>query len=479
MKLEIIQPQSQIKISSVGVAGRDGTSGLSGTSGSSGTSGLNGTFFGSSGTSGISGTSGVNGTSGTSGIGSSGTSGSNGITGAGGSNGTSGTSGLNGTFFGSSGTSGDMTLFNAFTSSINAYTSSNDSVRNRILQTTASLNLKTGSFATTGSNTFIGNQTITGSLNISGSIIFQGGSRLISNYGDNPATIGSIDLKAGTPNGWAELQSNNEGQFIWVDDGGAYIGTNYDSSAYIWVFQRDGNLVTQGNIIGANNLVTTSSFNPFTASINTYTSSNDSVRNRILQTTASLNTYTGSIRAEINTIEAYTASLKSAFSVNGIDINFNGKITAQEIYTTYTTSSVLFQSGSSIFGNSGDDIMRITGSLNVSSSFTASLREGYVWVGSNTGKSTLQIATSSFGVAGVGGTIKAGSGSAALFVGTPRISPIIFGSAFSDNLYAVTVTGEDMRSWTIQSKSSTGFTINSNSSVALTGPVYWIATAFN
>ncbi len=123
--------------------------------------------------------------------------------------------------------------------------------------------------------------------------------------------------------------------------------------------------------------------------------------------------------------------------------------------------------------------MRVTGSLNVSSSFTASLREGYVWVGDNTGKSTLQIATSSFGVAGAVCTMKAGSGSIDSFTGTPRISSITFGSAFSDNLYAVTVTGEDMRSWTIQSKSSTGFTINSNSSVALTGPVYWIATAFN
>jgi hypothetical protein len=80
---------------------------------------------------------------------------------------------------------------------------------------------------------------------------------------------------------------------------------------------------------------------------------------------------------------------------------------------------------------------------------------------------------------GGGGSAKAGSGSAASFLGTPRSSSITFGSAFSDNLYAVTVTGEDARSFTIQSKTSTGFTINSNSSVALTGPVYWIATAFN
>jgi len=80
---------------------------------------------------------------------------------------------------------------------------------------------------------------------------------------------------------------------------------------------------------------------------------------------------------------------------------------------------------------------------------------------------------------GGGGSAKAGSGSAASFGGTPRTASITFGSAFSDNLYSVTVTGEDARSFTIQSKLSTGFTINSNSSVALAGPVYWIATAFN
>jgi hypothetical protein len=75
--------------------------------------------------------------------------------------------------------------------------------------------------------------------------------------------------------------------------------------------------------------------------------------------------------------------------------------------------------------------------------------------------------------------LKARSGSAVSFTGTPRTSTITFGSAFPDNSYSVTVTGEDARSFTIESKLSTGFTINSNSSVALTGPVYWIATAFN
>jgi hypothetical protein len=86
--------------------------------------------------------------------------------------------------------------------------------------------------------------------------------------------------------------------------------------------------------------------------------------------------------------------------------------------------------------------------------------------------------TASFAIGGNTNT-KAGSGSAASFGGTPRTASITFESAFSNNIYTVVITGEDARSWTIQSKSTTGFIINSNSSVALTGPVYWVATTFN
>jgi hypothetical protein len=110
-----------------------------------------------------------------------------------------------------------------------------------------------------------------------------------------------------------------------------------------------------------------SSLQQTTASLNTYTGSNDSVVARILQTTASLNTFTGSLRSEVNLIEAYTASLKGAFTIDGNnDVYFTGKITTQEVHTTYTTSSVLFQSGSTKLGNSFDDKHEITGSLNTS-----------------------------------------------------------------------------------------------------------------
>jgi hypothetical protein len=75
-----------------------------------------------------------------------------------------------------------------------------------------------------------------------------------------------------------------------------------------------------------------------------------------------ISTFTGSLRSEVNLIEAYTASLKSALTINGTDVTFAGKITAQEFTTVYTTSSILYQSGSTKFGNSSDDTHEFTGS---------------------------------------------------------------------------------------------------------------------
>jgi hypothetical protein len=76
-----------------------------------------------------------------------------------------------------------------------------------------------------------------------------------------------------------------------------------------------------------------------------------------------LNTATGSLIGITNGLTAYTASLKGAIEVSGQNVNVLGTLTAQEIYTTYVTSSILFKSGSTKFGDDTSDKHEFTGSL--------------------------------------------------------------------------------------------------------------------
>lgn len=67
--------------------------------------------------------------------------------------------------------------------------------------------------------------------------------------------------------------------------------------------------------------------------------------------------------------------------------------------------------------------------------------------------------------------------SAGSFSGTPLTFAVFFTTAYLTNDYSVSVSSDDPRIWTVESKSASGFTINSNSSTALTGNVYWTTTS--
>lgn len=72
-------------------------------------------------------------------------------------------------------------------------------------------------------------------------------------------------------------------------------------------------------------------------------------------------------------------------------------------------------------------------------------------------------------------TIKSGTVSAGTFAGNPKIAAVAFGTAFSSTAYAITIVGVDARTWSYESKTTGGFTINSNANLALTGEVSWHA----
>ncbi len=85
---------------------------------------------------------------------------------------------------------------------------------------------------------------------------------------------------------------------------------------------------------------------------------------RLLNSSGS-QTLTGSLNI-LGTLNTSVYSGSSAY-ISG-DVYVGGKVTAQEFYTQYVSSSIIYQSGSTKFGDSLDDIHQRTGSLNITGS---------------------------------------------------------------------------------------------------------------
>ena len=68
---------------------------------------------------------------------------------------------------------------------------------------------------------------------------------------------------------------------------------------------------------------------------------------------------------------------------------------------------------------------------------------------------------------------KSGSIAAGSFTGTPRKSQVTFATARADANYSIKISGTDARTWSWESKTASGFIINSNAAAALTGAVNW------
>lgn len=79
---------------------------------------------------------------------------------------------------------------------------------------------------------------------------------------------------------------------------------------------------------------------------------------------------------------------------------------------------------------------------------------------------------------GGGGTsdVKSGVVTNTSFVGNPKKVTITFTSPFASSIYAITISGEDKRFWSFESRTVNGFVLNSNANEALTSEVAWIAS---
>jgi hypothetical protein len=190
-------------------------------------------------------------------------------------------------------------------------------------------------FAETASaNTFYGDQTITGSLAIKDSET----NFLIEGNGFSQTYL--------TSNG-AIVLNPGFGGVEMVGSYRTFKATDITADGFV-----SGEIRATNNVVSSSVQITElAPLMQATASLNTYTGSNNSVVARILQTTASLNTLTGSIGAVVNSVMAYTASLKSAFSVSGTTTTHNGIIDTSEnlLYSKRTSPANVNSGATTVF----------------------------------------------------------------------------------------------------------------------------------
>ena len=97
--------------------------------------------------------------------------------------------------------------------------------------------------------------------------------------------------------------------------------------------------------------------------------------------------------------------------------------------------------------------------------------------GSFTGSITGQISSASYAIsasyAPTSIHVEKGIISGSVFTGDPKSFNIVYNNVFIDTNYIVSIIGDDVRMWSTSNRSSTGFTINTNSNIPLTGMVMW------
>jgi len=122
-------------------------------------------------------------------------------------------------------------------------------------------------------------------------------------------------------------------------------------------------------LYGTTNQITIENFSKFTNLYAAQTGSqNIFTQNQWFNTTVSAsNINVGTLGVGGNTTIAGTLGVGGNGTIGG-NLVVNGKLTAQEIYTEITSASIIFESGSTKFGDDTGDKHEFTGSINVSGS---------------------------------------------------------------------------------------------------------------
>lgn len=70
--------------------------------------------------------------------------------------------------------------------------------------------------------------------------------------------------------------------------------------------------------------------------------------------------------------------------------------------------------------------------------------------------------------------LKSNTVGGASFTGTPKTYDVVFTTAYPNTNYSISITGGIDRTFTFESKTTTGFRINSNANTSFTENVDWI-----
>ena len=212
-----------------------------------------------------------------------------------------------------------------------------------------------------GNVSFVSGSTTLATINTTGQL--SGSSPVLSaSYASNAETLDGLDSTVFT------LTSSFNAQTASFT---AFSSSINSFSASILSYTASQN-ITNGTF------TTTASFNAQTASFTAFTAS-------ILATTSSLNSFSASILSYTASINAKTASfattgsntfvgnqvVSGSFTTSG-SITSTSTITAQTLVVQTITSSVVYSSGSNIFGNDISNSQTFTGSVLVTGSLTIS-----------------------------------------------------------------------------------------------------------
>jgi hypothetical protein len=302
----------------------------------------------------------------------------------------------------------------SFSGNTLTFTKGNGTTFGVIIPDVSGSTINTGSFATTGSNSFNGNQTITGSLNV----------RTITTLGLNP-TPSTANTGSGTSLYFLNQDINGGAQpsIYNITAGWVMSGTGITDGTVTSVGGDDNGIsvnITSGNVVNGNSYIGTGPYAQkliVTGGVFTDTNGFQSPGGLTVQNGDGTPVAYGGIGIQVDTttdptnvfstlyaagatseatIQMGLSSYTPTYSGETVPViyaggNYNGLFGETDTTITFYSSSIQNWKPTQFKAN-----VNITGSLGVSSTFTASLQQGYAWVGGS-GNKTIAVATSSFG----------------------------------------------------------------------------------